>query len=77
LYRKIYFYFAEVVAGFGGRGTDVCFSTWLAVAHSASLAGMFSIFAIVLIQTPTAPTVHRKMILARRSSQRANRKSSA
>jgi hypothetical protein len=27
-------------AGFA-RGTGVCFSTWLAVAHSASLAGLF------------------------------------
>jgi hypothetical protein len=35
-----YFYFAGVAAGFA-RLTGVCFSTWLAVAHSASLAGLF------------------------------------
>jgi hypothetical protein len=29
-----------VAAGFA-RGTGVCFSTWLAVAHSACLAGLF------------------------------------
>ena len=34
------FYFAGAAAGFA-RGTGVCFSTWLAVAHSASLAGLF------------------------------------
>jgi hypothetical protein len=33
----IHFYFAGVTAGFA-RGTGVCFSTWLAVAHSASRA---------------------------------------
>jgi hypothetical protein len=35
-------YYFGVAAGVGfARGTGVCFSTWLAVAHSASLAGLF------------------------------------
>src|SRR5258708_943198 len=45
-------HFAGAAAGFGGRGTGVCFSTWLAVAHSAVLvidinswARHFQIFA--------------------------------
>ena len=35
-----HFHFVTVGAGFT-RGTGVCFSTWLADAHSASLAGLF------------------------------------
>ena len=42
----IYFYFAGVAAGVA-RGTGVCFSTWLAVAHSASLAGLQVFFTMV------------------------------
>jgi hypothetical protein len=34
-------YFAGAAAGFFARGTGVCFSTWLAVAHSSSLDGLF------------------------------------
>jgi hypothetical protein len=32
------FHFAGIVAGCLARGTGVCFSTWLAVAHSPSRA---------------------------------------
>jgi hypothetical protein len=39
--QKLILFYAFASAGFGGRGTGVCFSTWLAVAHSASLAGLF------------------------------------
>ena len=35
--ERVDFYFAGAVAGFA-RGTGVCFSTWLAVAHSPSRA---------------------------------------
>lgn len=35
----LHFYFAGVAAGFAW-GTGVCFSTWLAVVHSASFAAL-------------------------------------
>jgi hypothetical protein len=42
LERKSDIHFYGVGDGVGfARGTGVCFSTWLAVAHSASFAGLF------------------------------------